>query len=423
MLNWVKGLKHNQPPKKTKVLFLASNPANTNTIQLDEESRLITQKIRASELRDSIEFISAWAVRTDDLLQLLNEHNPDVLHFSGHGNSNGELILVDSSGDAKPVNADALRSLLKILKGNIKLVIFNSCFSSVQAKAVYDLVDCVIGMSKPISDDAAIVFSGSFYRAIGFGLSIKEAYEQGIVAIELEGMQENDTPQLYCAPNTDSLEKVLVSKGDAELTAGDLWSTNIISWVRCMYFGDNGTTNFNELELSLHSFDDSDLYSKGRNLLVARDYVEAIAYWNELYSRHSQNIEYRAYLYLSLSKVERWIKIKDALDMLISQAQSAETIERYDEALDRLQLACTLSRSNPIFLRVSNSLEERIEYIKDKKGQMLAHEQAYYTNCAKEYLERQNYVSAILILLEAQRKFPDSIVFSKMLEEARGKIV
>ena len=78
---------------KVKILFLAANPKNTPTLQLDEEIRAITQKIRSSEYRDSLELISAWAVRADDLLQVFNEHKPHIVHFSGHGSSEGEIIL------------------------------------------------------------------------------------------------------------------------------------------------------------------------------------------------------------------------------------------------------------------------------------------------------------------------------------------
>ena len=42
-------------------------------------------KIRSAEYRDTLELVSAWAVRPDDLQQLLLQHQPHVVHFSGHG--------------------------------------------------------------------------------------------------------------------------------------------------------------------------------------------------------------------------------------------------------------------------------------------------------------------------------------------------
>src|SRR3972149_435779 len=103
---------------KIKVLFLAANPRDTLRLQLDEEIRAIAQKMRASEYRDLLKLESAWAVRADDLLQSLNEHKPHIVHFSGHGSSGGEIILVDNSGVSKSVSLRAIKALFTALKDN-----------------------------------------------------------------------------------------------------------------------------------------------------------------------------------------------------------------------------------------------------------------------------------------------------------------
>jgi hypothetical protein len=95
-----------------KTLFLASNPESTPPLMLDEEIRSITEKIRASDQRDALKLESLWAVRPDDLLQALNVHKPQIVHFSGHGSEEGEIILMDNERQAKPVSAAALKMLL-----------------------------------------------------------------------------------------------------------------------------------------------------------------------------------------------------------------------------------------------------------------------------------------------------------------------
>jgi RNA polymerase sigma-70 factor (ECF subfamily) len=55
----------------------------------------------------------------------------------------------------------------------------------VQAKVLVAHVPCVIGMSDAIGDEAAIVYAGSFYRALASGLSVANAHEQGIVSLGL----------------------------------------------------------------------------------------------------------------------------------------------------------------------------------------------------------------------------------------------
>ncbi len=194
-----------------KILFLAANPAGTQRLQLDEEIRQITAKVRAAEYRDSLELVSRWAVRTDDLLQALLEVKPHVVHFSGHGSPRAELILLDELGNPKPVIKEALVHLFRTLKDNVRVVVLNACSSRPQAEAIAETIDCTIGMNQPIGDEAAIVFAGSFYRALGFGRSVQEAFELGRAALLLEGIPEETTPELLVRKGVDASGLVLVA--------------------------------------------------------------------------------------------------------------------------------------------------------------------------------------------------------------------
>ena len=164
---------------KVKVLFLSANPVATPKLQLDEEIREIGIKLRAAEYRDAFDFVPRFAARPDDLVQALLEHKPEIVHFSGHGSAAQQLIFVDDQGNEKPVTKEALVHLFRILKDNIRLVLLNACFTRPQAEAIAETIDCTIGMRKPIGDEAAIVFAASLYRALGFGRSVKEAFELG----------------------------------------------------------------------------------------------------------------------------------------------------------------------------------------------------------------------------------------------------
>src|SRR4051794_24312972 len=204
---------------KVKVLFLAANPAGTQRLQLDEEIRQITAKVRASEHRDSLELVSRWAVRPDDLLQALLEVKPHIVHFSGHGSKAQELILLDEQGNPKPVSQEALAHLLRTLKDNIRVVVLNACYSRPQAEALAETIDCTVGMSRAIGDAAAIVFAASFYRALGFGRSVREAFELGKAALLLEGIPEDKTPELLTHPGVDAGGLVLVAPPAAAVSS------------------------------------------------------------------------------------------------------------------------------------------------------------------------------------------------------------
>lgn len=189
------GLSHGQPLRRT-ILFLASNPDSTTPLALGDEARDIEAKIRATEHRDSLVLRTRWAVRADDLLQALNEDSPTVVHFSGHGAGAPGIVLHGDGGGKQNVKADALKHLFVTLKDDIRVVVMNACYSVEQARSIVDIIDCVIGMSDSIGDEAARKFAASFYRALGFGRSVQNAFDQGVAALKLDGLPDERVPVL-----------------------------------------------------------------------------------------------------------------------------------------------------------------------------------------------------------------------------------
>jgi hypothetical protein len=182
-------------------MFLAADPSKQTQLALDEEVRAMTATLRAADYRD-IRLISAWAVRPSDLQQLLLEHRPDIVHFSGHGTSDSALVLEDDNGPA-PVSPAAMTSLFRAFKRPPRVVVLNACDSAEHAKALAGVVDCTIGMKEPIGDKAAAKFSEAFYRALGFGESLQTAFDLGKNAIALDGQTGADIPALFHRPAVD----------------------------------------------------------------------------------------------------------------------------------------------------------------------------------------------------------------------------
>ena len=196
-----------------KILFIAANPSDTDRLSLDEECRAISQKIHDHD--DSLELITEWAVRPDDLLQYLNEYEPQAVHFSGHGTEEKEIILVDDERKPIRVSAAALEQLFTTFKDNVRVVMLNACYSQGQAEAIVRVIDCAIGMKEEIGDEAAIVFASAFYRAVGFGRSVANAFDQGKTALMVMGIPEENTPDLLVRDGVDPATLVLAAKVDA----------------------------------------------------------------------------------------------------------------------------------------------------------------------------------------------------------------
>ncbi|MBP1163814.1 putative nucleic acid-binding Zn-ribbon protein [Chryseobacterium sp. PvR013] len=197
-------------PEKITVLFLASNPIDQAPLRLDEEARSITEMIRKAKHRDSVKFESCWALQTIDLLQALNEYNPTIVHFSGHGSDNDEIVFQSQDGVTKLVKKEALIQTMMASSDNIRLVFFNTCFSKNQAEAISQFVDATIGMNTSIGDEAARVFSSQFYSAISFGLSVEKAFQQAKGLLMMEDIPEENTPELFIKPGLKAEEIILV---------------------------------------------------------------------------------------------------------------------------------------------------------------------------------------------------------------------
>lgn len=196
-------------PENIVVLVLAANPVAANSLRLDEEVRLITTEIRASEYRDVIKLESRWAVRPMDILQALNEIKPTIVHFSGHGTRNGDLVFQGDNDTVKLVSLRAMAETMHATVG-VQLLFLNACFSDAQAQAVVQYIPVAIGMTDAIDDRAARIFAAKFYSAIGFGHSVQRAFLQARAALFLEGMPEEDIAFLVTAPNVDPDEIILV---------------------------------------------------------------------------------------------------------------------------------------------------------------------------------------------------------------------
>ncbi len=196
------GTEQQERSKPLKVLFLASNPRGTEQLRLDVEIREIKQALLQSALRDQFILEQEWAVRVSDLQGHLLRHQPDIVHFSGHGSTESEILLEDESGDLHPVPSDALAKLFQVLKDNVKCVVLNACYSIQQGHAIAQNIDSVIGMSRAISDSASVSFAMAFYRALGFDRNIKTAFDLGCLQIDLEILGEQDTPQLLAKDGT-----------------------------------------------------------------------------------------------------------------------------------------------------------------------------------------------------------------------------
>ncbi|HKG59710.1 MAG TPA: CHAT domain-containing protein [Pyrinomonadaceae bacterium] len=206
---------------KICILFLSANPWTTSRILVDEEAREIFERIQEGPHRARFALHKHTATRAIDLQRLLLLHKPHIVHFSGHASKKHKLIFGGAPGRGKTIDHQGLVNVLALYSRHLRLVLLNACFTKTQARSIADVIDYSVGTGKGIGDKGSVAFAGAFYRALGFGKSIREAFNsakaelvltkmprtQGIELFVREGIKEKD-PFPRNSNNTSKLSPV-----------------------------------------------------------------------------------------------------------------------------------------------------------------------------------------------------------------------
>jgi hypothetical protein len=165
-----------------RILVLAANPKGTRALDLEEELRAIETQVRMAKHGQLVSVAARTAARPDDLIREVRELQPAILHFSGHGEAGG-ILLRDDFGGYSMVSGEALK---RFLRGRgVGAVVFNSCHSEAQAEMVCGVVEAVVGTTDALDDEAARLFSSTFYRTLCDGHTIGEAARDAADAIAM----------------------------------------------------------------------------------------------------------------------------------------------------------------------------------------------------------------------------------------------
>jgi len=203
-------------PRKVRVLLIAGTPeGGALPLRLDREAREIGLKVQSSAFRDHIELRWMQATQVRDLIDALNRHEPDVVHFSGHG-AESELLFEGPDGTPLALSGEQLATLLQTAPRRIRLMVFNACNSATQAEAATEWAEFAVGMEQPIGDDAAKEWAGQFYGSLASGQTVARAFAQATAHAEvLTSIASAGGPRLFDNGNSNAEATVLVSPSQA----------------------------------------------------------------------------------------------------------------------------------------------------------------------------------------------------------------
>ncbi len=183
-----------EPIERLRVLLMVARPRTMAALDVEAEAGRIEQELAG--LGDRVDVNRVHGESFDDLRRALNEHEPHVFHFVGHGHwddelDDGAVAFVDEDGAHQPVSGRDLGVILA--RSHLRLVLFNSCdaartsqrdrFAGVAGSLVAQGVPAAIGMQYPIEDRSAGAFGREFLGALVRTGSIDDALSEARTAI------------------------------------------------------------------------------------------------------------------------------------------------------------------------------------------------------------------------------------------------
>jgi hypothetical protein len=181
------------------ILLLAANPKEAAPLRLDDELREIRRSLRGAKLRDNFRLEVVTSARQKDIRQALLDHKPYVVHFSGHGSDDAEILILKDDGSPQFVGAGTLEPFFEIFSTHVRCVVLNSCYTQPLAEKIGQYVSYVVGMKNTVKDEVAIQYAAAFYDVLFAGEAIAKAHGIGCNAIKWADLPGDLLPVLHTA--------------------------------------------------------------------------------------------------------------------------------------------------------------------------------------------------------------------------------
>jgi hypothetical protein len=176
-----------RPPNP--ILFLAVNSGSARRPGLDQELAAIERELSMTANRADFGLISRWDLCVDEMARHLMIQQPAIIHLSDArgpslpersrrttvqdaGDGRAGILVKGDRGEAHLVPPRGLAMMIDSAAPSVRVAVLSGCYSEVLAEALCAAVECVVGTTNAIRDDAARWAAAAFYRALGNGRSV-----------------------------------------------------------------------------------------------------------------------------------------------------------------------------------------------------------------------------------------------------------
>ena len=179
--------------EKIRILVLSSNPWTGSRIVADEEASEIFKRLHEGPYRDRFQLHNHAAIEGSDLQKLLLMYEPHIVHFSGRESQRRQIVQ------------QGLANLFALYNTHVRLVLLNACFTKTQARSISKVINYSIVTGTGTRDK--VTFAGAFYRALGFGKSIRVAFESAKAEVALSMKPRSRGIELFVRPGVSERDQ------------------------------------------------------------------------------------------------------------------------------------------------------------------------------------------------------------------------
>lgn len=188
-LDNLKNLEQNMKtaPKKKSILFITSNPTDSNPIDFGEHFKAIDEAWQRGTDRDYFTLLNIkTGVERDKVMEILYTNEPDYIHITLHNSEIKGLYFQDAAKNPDPMTAAEFAEYIKTLCDEKKpeAVILCACNSLEHATAVRQYCNHAVGTNYVFPDEAAILYANKFYSALFNGKNVNFCHKVAVQGIQ-----------------------------------------------------------------------------------------------------------------------------------------------------------------------------------------------------------------------------------------------